>query len=233
MSLAIFDLDNTLIAGDSDHLWGQFLVNLGLVDRAVYEAANDQFYRDYQNGNLDIRRFLEFALEPLSRHPIEQLETLRSQFVRQAIEPILLPAAHELIAAHRAQGRIPLIITATNAFVTRPIASLYHIDTLIATEPEREADRYSGRYVGIPCFREGKVRRLNDWLESTQNSLSDSWFYSDSHNDLPLLESVAHAVAVDPDQTLHRISQERQWPILSLRERSLDPAHLKAIARTK
>ena len=232
MSLAIFDLDNTLIAGDSDHLWGQFLVDLGLVERTAYEAANDQFFQDYQNGTLDIRRFLEFALEPLSRYPIEELEHLRSQFVRQAIEPILLPAARQLIAAHRAQGRLPLIITATNAFVTRPIASLYDIETLIATEPERQHHGYTGRFVGTPCFREGKVRRLEAWLLSSGSTLADSWFYSDSHNDLPLLELVTQAVAVDPDETLHRLSIERQWPILSLREATLDPVHLRAIEKS-
>ena len=217
MALAIFDLDNTLIAGDSDHLWGHFLVDRGLVDGPSYAAANDRFYQDYHAGTLDIDAFLRFALRPLSEHPRPLLESLREVFVAEVIAPLMLPAARGLIAGHRGLGDTLLIITATNAFVTGPIATRFGIPHLIATEPECIDGRYTGAVAGIPAFREGKVRRLEAWLAAHGETLEGSTFYSDSHNDLPLLGIVEHPVAVDPDPQLHAVALERGWPVLSLR----------------
>ncbi|BBL74813.1 HAD family hydrolase [Methylomagnum ishizawai] len=217
MSLAIFDLDNTLIAGDSDYLWGQFLVERGIVDAQEYETANARFYEDYKQGCLDIARFLEFALAPLARHEPATLYRWREEFVAAKIGPILLPAARALIEKHRAAGDLPVIVTATNRFVTEPIARLYGIEHLIATTPEFRDGRYTGRFEGTPCFQEGKVARLAEWLAETGRDLAGSWFYSDSHNDLPLLERVEHPVAVDPDPSLARHARERGWPVIGLR----------------
>lgn len=234
MTLAIFDLDNTLIAGDSDYLWGQFLVDQGIVDREAYEAANAHFYEEYKLGRLDIDEFLTFALKPLSEHPPEQLLAWRAAFVREKIEPILLPAARALIEHHRSLGDTLMIITATNRFVTEPIAAAYNIEHLIATAPEFSDGRYTGRYLGIPCFQAGKVTRLEAWLEEHDANLDGSWFYSDSHNDLPLLERVAHPVAVDPDDTLAARARENGWNIISLREEACPDHHLQRVeARTQ
>lgn len=231
MALAIFDLDNTLIAGDSDYLWGQFLVDQGHVDRDQYEAANARFYEQYKEGKLDIGEFLAFALQPLATHELEQLQTWRAIFVRERIEPILLPAARTLIEQHRMAGDTLMIITATNRFVTEPMAAHYGIEHLIATTPELLQGRYTGRYEGVPCFQSGKVTRLQEWLESHQATLEGSWFYSDSHNDLPLLEAVQNPVAVDPDPGLKQLAEARGWPVISLREGDCPARHLAAVAR--
>jgi len=217
VSLAIFDLDNTLIAGDSDYLWGQFLVERGIVDAQEYETANARFYEDYKQGCLDIARFLAFALAPLARHEPSALYRWREEFVEAKIGPILLPAARALVEKHRAAGDLPMIVTATNRFVTEPIARLYGIEHLIATTPEFRDGRYTGRFEGTPCFQAGKVARLEEWLAETGRDWAGSWFYSDSHNDLPLLERVEHPVAVDPDPNLARHAQERGWPVIGLR----------------
>ncbi|MCC8999096.1 MAG: HAD-IB family hydrolase [Candidatus Contendobacter sp.] len=217
MSLAIFDLDNTLLADDSDYLWGQFLIEQGIVDGAAYERDNQQFYDDYRAGTLDIQEFLAFMLRPLAEHPLEQLLTWRAQFIEDKIRPILLPKAMELLARHRMAGDTLLIITATNRFLTAPIAELLEVPHLLATEVEFTAGRYTGRPIGIPCFQHGKVERLSAWLAETGHNLDESWFYSDSHNDLPLLGQVSYPVAVDPDATLAEHAQERGWPIISLR----------------
>lgn len=217
MALAIFDLDNTLLDGDSDYLWGRFLVSRGIVDGERYERENERFYRDYRDGTLDIDAFLRFALEPLRRHPRALLEGLREQFVREQIAPIMLSAAHDLIAAHRSAGDTLMIITATNAFVTAPIAAGFGIEHLIATLPAEECGCFTGEVAGIPAFRDGKVQRLEHWLGERGHDLAGSSFYSDSHNDLPLLERVERPVAVDPDPRLREIAESRGWPILSLR----------------
>jgi HAD superfamily hydrolase (TIGR01490 family) len=217
VALAIFDLDNTLLAGDSDHAWGQFLVDRRIVDAAHFKQANDRFFEDYQSGRLDITAYLEFALRPLTEHPLEQLHTWREQFVEDCIRPLILAKGRSLIEQHRAQGDELLIITATNRFVTEPIAGVLGIHHLIATEPEFLNGRYSGRIAGTPSFREGKITRLVQWLEEQQRDLSGATFYSDSHNDLPLLERVDHPVAVDPDSVLRRHAERRNWPIISLR----------------
>lgn len=219
MTLAIFDLDNTLIADDSDYLWGQFLVERGVVDRAYYEASNAHFYELYKQGRLDISEFLAFALKPLADNEPEQLYRWREQFIEEKIRPILLPAARQLLDKHRAQGHTILVITATNHFVTEPIVALYGIEHLIATRPEMRNGRYTGRYEGTPCFQDGKVKRLEEWLGNREASaLQGSWFYSDSHNDVSLMLRVDNPVAVDPDDKLRAIANERGWPVISLRD---------------
>ncbi|RUR32239.1 HAD family hydrolase [Vreelandella nanhaiensis] len=218
MSLAIFDLDNTLISTDSDHAWGEFLLEQGAVDPVAYREANERFMADYNAGTLDMAAFLEIALKPLAENTPEQLSAWHQQFMASKIEPHILPKAEELLARHRTRGDTLLIITATNRFITAPIAERLGVDYLIAVDPEVESGRYTGRVSGIPSYREGKVTRLHAWLEDKDFTLDGAWFYSDSHNDLPLLEEVDHPVAVDPDATLRKIAEERQWRIMSLRD---------------
>ncbi len=218
MALAIFDLDNTLLGGDSDHAWGEFLVQRGIVDRTVYAEANDRFYREYQNGTLDIHAYLAFALEPLTRFTRDELKALHDDFMHTMIAPMRLAKADALLAEHRARGDFLLIITATNAFVTRPIGAALGVDALLATEPEIRNDRYTGKIIGTACFREGKVTSLREWLAQHPYAIETASFYSDSQNDLPLLEMVGHPIAVDPDDTLRRVATERAWPIISLRD---------------
>jgi HAD superfamily hydrolase (TIGR01490 family) len=217
MTLAIFDLDNTLIADDSDYLWGKFLVDQGIVDRLVYDKINAKFYEDYQNGTLDMLAFLRFALTPLAAHPIEQLHNWRQDFINSIIKPLLLDRAKALIEKHRAQGDTLLVITATNSFITAPIVALYGIENLIATTPEMIDGKYTGNVNGVPCFQEGKVTRLNEWLTLNNEKLEGSYFYSDSHNDLPLLKLVDFPVAVDPDEKLRDFADTQKWEIISLR----------------
>lgn len=233
MSLAIFDLDNTLLGGDSDYLWGQFLVEKGIVDRKHYEEANARFYEDYKNGTLDIVQFLEFALRPLAGNPVDALWRWRTQFIEEKIRSLVLPAAVALIEKHRRAGDTPIIITATNRFVTEPIARLYGIEHLLATTPEFENGRYTGRFVGTPCFREGKVHRLYEWLAENDHDLADSWFYSDSHNDLPLLSLVGFPVAVDPDETLKAYAEQKKWPVITLRNGECPEEHARRLAKSR
>ena len=216
MSLAIFDLDNTLIAGDSDYLWGQYLTETGAVDKDWYESENQRFYDEYKAGTLDIYEFLRFSLKPLSEHSLVQLRQWHSEFMQKKIDPIWLPAADELVNRHRDAGDTLLIITATNSFVTEPIAQRLGVDNLLATEPEIINNHYTGNVTGIPCFKDGKVTRLNEWLQQNDVTLADSTFYSDSHNDLPLLSLVDHPVAVDPDDTLLQHAEMKGWKIISL-----------------
>ena len=218
MSLAIFDLDNTLLGDDSDYLWGKFLVERGLVDAAFYERENQRFYDEYKDGTLDILEFLTFSLEPLTRIEPDTLAGLHAQFMREKISPVILPRAESLLDTHRSRGDTLLIITATNRFITEPIAHALGVENLIATEPEMINGRYTGRVAGTPCFREGKVIRLEEWLRENQQNLANSWFYSDSHNDLPLLEMVTQPVAVDPDETLAQHAEAKGWPVISLRD---------------
>ncbi|MEW5757783.1 MAG: HAD family hydrolase [Pseudomonadota bacterium] len=217
MSIAIFDLDNTLLGGDSDYLWGQFLVEQGLVDREHYTRENHRFYEEYKAGTLDIHEFLNFSLKPLSEHDMDALNKLHQEFMAEKIAPIMLPAAQHLLRSHREQGHLLMIITATNRFVTAPIAEALGVDVLLATEAEIRDHRYTGRTFDVPCFQAGKVQRLNNWLAANGKTLSTSWFYSDSRNDLPLLEMVDHPVAVDPDDTLAEHAEMRGWPIITLR----------------
>lgn len=217
MALAIFDLDNTLLGGDSDFLWGRYLCENGIVDAEAYRRANEHYYEQYQHGSLDIAEFLAFVFKPLATHSVEQLETWRAAYLEQKIKPIILPAAESLIAKHQAQGDTLLIITATNSFLTAPIAAMLGIEHLIATDPEFKEGRYTGRVAGTPSFQQGKVERLKVWLAQHKHSLEGSIFYSDSHNDIPLLEIVDTAVAVDPDPKLQAVAELRGWKVLSLR----------------
>lgn len=221
MNLAIFDLDNTLLGGDSDELWGEFLVANGMVDREWYAAENRRHYEAYEAGTLDIHAFLAFALRPLADNDPQDLLRWREQFLREWIEPIVLPAAHNLLETHREAGDQLLIITATNSFITAPIARRLGVDTLLATEPEMLDGRYTGGVTGTPCFQQGKITRLQQWLAQQGDadiSGVNSIFYSDSHNDLPLLRQTTRAVAVDPDPALAAEATRQGWPILTLRE---------------
>jgi HAD superfamily hydrolase (TIGR01490 family) len=215
--LVLFDLDNTLLAGDSDFEWAQYLIERGVLDREVYEARNREFFDQYRAGVLDIREFLDFQLKPLSRHPRAVLDAWHREFMAGRIRPMIRSAARELVARHAADLRV--IISATNTFVTGPIAAEFGISELIATQPEQRNGEFTGGVSGTPCFREGKVTCLEAWLAGrgrTLASYAESWFYSDSHNDLPLLSRVTRPVAVDPDETLRVHAEQRGWPIISL-----------------
>ncbi|GHB25018.1 HAD family hydrolase [Salinicola rhizosphaerae] len=219
MSLAIFDLDNTLLSCDSDHAWGEFLVEQGAVDGDAYRRANDQFLADYRAGRLDLMAYLSMALKPLTENSEEQLRAWHQQFMACKIEPNVLPQGEELLAWHRQRGDFLLIVTATNRFVTGPIAERLGVDDLIAVEPARENGAYTGQITGVPSYREGKVTRMETWLEGHPTlTLDDAWFYSDSINDRFLLERVANPVAVDPDDALRQLAGDNGWRVLSLRE---------------
>lgn len=217
MRLALFDLDNTLLAGDSDHSWGEWLCQRGLVDAGEYQARNDAFYADYVAGTLDVFAYQAFTQAVLGRTDLAQLAVWHRQFMEEVIEPIILAKGEALLAEHRAAGDKLVIITATNRFITAPIAERLGVETLIATECAMQDGRYTGQTCGVPCFQGGKVTRLNSWLEESGLTLHDAYFYSDSRNDLPLLEQVANPVAVDPDDTLRATAIERGWPVISLR----------------
>ncbi len=220
MNLALFDLDNTLLAGDSDFEWAQFLIGKGVLDREVHEARNIEFFEHYKAGTLDIHAFLDFQLAPLARHSRAELDAWHREFVATRIRPQIGNAARALVEKHRAAGDLLAIVTATNSFVTGPIAQEFGIPHLIATIPAQENGRFTGKPRGIPSFREGKITRVDAWLESHGlwlGSFGQSWFYSDSHNDLPLLERVSNPVAVDADATLAQVATQRGWPHISLR----------------
>ncbi len=217
MALAIFDLDHTLLNGDSDYLWGEYMVVHNIVNRDEYQRLNRSFQEDYHRGELDNERYLKFALHPLTRHPVKALYQWRKDYVENWIKPIIAPKAPALVDEHRQQGDTLLIISATNFFVTEPIAELLKIPNLLATKPEIIENRYTGKYLGIPTFREGKVTALSNWLETSPETLQNSYFYSDSINDLPLLEAVSHPTVVNPDEALSRIAEQRDWPVLDLR----------------
>lgn len=216
MALAIFDLDNTLLAGDSDYLWGRFLIENQLVDSTDYEHQNQQFYDAYRNGTLDIQAYLHFQLGVLKKFDYQELLSWRQQFIVQKIQPIVLPKAITLIEHHRLQGDCLLIITATNEFITQPIAELLAIPHLIACQVDIQHGQFTGQARGIPSFREGKVIRLEHWLQEQKRSWQDSWFYSDSHNDIPLLSRVMHPVAVNPDPQLLEHATNYGWPVMDL-----------------
>ncbi len=216
MTLAIFDLDHTLLKGDSDYLWGDYMVENLIVDEQEYRERNEVFYKDYQRGTLDSERYLEFALQPLTHFTIEELHAWRADYVEKWIKPIIAPGARNLLDSHRDQGHKLLIISATNLFVTEPIAQMLGIQTVLATEPEIIDNRYTGRYLGTPTYQQGKVVVLKEWLSSSNLSLDGSYFYSDSINDLSLLEQVDNPVAVNPDDELKAIAESRNWEIIDL-----------------
>ena len=216
MALALFDLDNTLLRGDSDHAWCEFLIEKGVLEGEAYREANDRFYREYEAGTLDIHEYLAFQLKPLAEHPMEELHRWREEYVAARIEPMISPYALALLEKHRSRGDELVLITATNRFVTEPIAERLNVPTLLATGVEEADGRYTGRPSGTPTFREGKVKRLEEWLRETGHSLKGSFFYSDSQNDLPLLNRVGHPVAVAPDPVLLAHAEENGWPVLLL-----------------
>jgi HAD superfamily hydrolase (TIGR01490 family) len=218
--LTLFDLDNTLLAGDSDYAWAQHLIAVGAVDGEEYTRRNEAYYEDYLSGRLDIHAFLDFQLGPLAQHPLEQLLAWREAFVRDWVRPMLLSEGKNRVAERLQAGDLVAIITATNSFITRPIADAFGVSHLVATEPEFVDGRYTGKVAGIPAFGAGKIERVETWLAASSLRLGDfaqSWFYSDSRNDLPLLAKVTHPVAVDPDPVLHRHALEAGWPVMSFR----------------
>lgn len=219
--IALFDLDNTLLNGDSDFEWAQFLISKGVVDPEIQAAKNAEFYADYKAGTLDIHAFLDFQLAPLARHPRAQLDAWHTEFMQQHIQPIMLDNARALVNRHLELGHLCAIVTATNAFVTGDIARAFGIPHLIATIPSESHGQFTGKPVGTPSFQKGKIIRVNAWLESIglwQGSFEHRWFYSDSHNDLPLLEWSTRPVAVDADDTLRAKAAQMGWPSITLRD---------------
>jgi len=219
MNLALFDIDNTLLSIDSDHAWGHFLVSQGVVDGPVYDRANDYFYSQYKAGALNIFEYLEFALQPLAAHPRAQLDEWHEKFMATVIRPAITQSARDLVAGHLAAGDVCCCVTATNAFVTEPIAREFGVPHLIAIDLEEHEGRFTGKPRGIPSFQEGKIVRVEAWLQTMDQRISDypkSYFYSDSRNDLPLLERVSDPVAVNPDPVLLARAQDRGWPVIDL-----------------
>lgn len=221
MQLCLFDLDNTLLSCDSDYEWGQFLIDRGVLDRETYEGRNRTYYAQYAAGTLDIHEYLEFALRPLADHTREELSNWLASFVGERILPQISRQARALVRELLDSGALCAVVTATNSFVTAPIARVFGVKHLLATEPETIRGRFTGRVAGTPCFREGKVQKVDEWLSNlglTLGGFSHSEFYSDSHNDLPLLERVSRPVVVDPDQQLAAEAKRRGWPVISLRD---------------
>jgi HAD superfamily hydrolase (TIGR01490 family) len=218
MRLALFDLDNTLLGGDSDHAWGVYLCDRGILDATAYKARNDGFYQDYVAGRLDMTAYLNFSMEVLGTMDMAQLDKLHQEFMRDCVEPLILPKSLALLEQHREAGDKLVIITATSRFITAPIAKRLGVDTLLATECEIVDGRYTGRSTDVPCFQEGKVIRLNRWMEENGFNLKDSYFYSDSMNDLPLLEQVTHPIVVDADARLTAEAARRGWKAMTLRD---------------
>ncbi|RUM41360.1 MAG: HAD-IB family hydrolase [Desulfobulbus sp.] len=218
MTLAIFDLDNTLLSGDSDYGWGEFLVRKNIVDKHHYEAENLRFYELYKQGNLDIYEYSAFSFEPLTRFSMNDLQQLHEEFMDEVVRPMMGDKAKKLVQWHKDQGHTLLVITATNSFITRPIVKAFGIEHLLATDPKVVEGRFTTEIDGIPCFQDGKVKRLKKWLAANNESLTGSFFYSDSFNDLPLMEIVDHVIAVDPDEKLAEISARQGWTTLSLRD---------------
>ena len=220
MNLALFDLDNTILAGDSDYNWSRFLIQEGYLDGAIHAEKNEKFYADYKAGTLDIYAFVEFQFKPLARNPRTVLNQLLKKYVEEVIEPMITEKARALVKSHQEEGDLIIVITATNSFITKPIAELFGIENLIGTDPEEKEGEFTGKVSGLPSFKEGKVTRLEAWLKGKNLSLASfekSYFYSDSHNDLPLMQKVTHPVAVDSDDVLSEYAQSKGWPQISLR----------------
>jgi len=218
MSLAMFDLDNTLIGGDSDYLWGEFLCEKGIIeDTASFQKMNEYFYQQYEVGKLDIYAWAEFSFKVLTEYSIDELNDFRQNFIHQKIEPIFLDKAQSCINQHKENGDTVLVITASNTFITAPIAEMYGINHLLATEPEFKDGRFTGKVSGVPCFQSGKIDNLMPWIEKHNKNLKGSYFYSDSHNDLPLLELVDNPVAINGDPRLTSTAKKNGWPNLDWR----------------
>ena len=220
MNLALFDLDNTILAGDSDYNWSRFLIQEGYLDGVIHAEKNEKFYTDYKEGDLDIFAFVEFQFKPLTRNPRKVLDQLLHKYIEEIIKPMITDKAFALVKKHQDDGDLLIVITATNSFITRPIAEIFGIQNLIGTDPEEKDGEFTGKVSGTPSFKEGKVTRLEEWLKNKKLSLGDfekSYFYSDSHNDLPLLKKVTHPVVVDSDDILKEYAKSQGWPQISLR----------------
>jgi HAD superfamily hydrolase (TIGR01490 family) len=220
LNLALFDLDNTILAGDSDYNWSRFLIQEGYLDGAIHAEKNEKFYADYKAGTLDIYAFVEFQFKPLARNPRTVLNQLLKKYIEEVIKPMITEKARALVKRHQDEGDLIIVITATNSFITKPIAELFGIENLIGTDPEEKEGEFTGKVSGLPSFKEGKVTRLEAWLKGKNLSLASfekSYFYSDSHNDLPLMQKVTHPVAVDSDDVLSEYAQSKGWPQISLR----------------
>jgi HAD superfamily hydrolase (TIGR01490 family) len=220
LNLALFDLDNTILAGDSDYNWSRFLIQEGYLDGAIHAEKNEKFYADYKAGTLDIYAFVEFQFKPLARNPRAVLNQLLKKYVEEVIKPMITEKARVLVKRHQEEGDLIIVITATNSFITKPIAELFGIENLIGTDPEEKEGEFTGKVSGLPSFKEGKVTRLEAWLKGKNLSLASfekSYFYSDSHNDLPLMQKVTHPVAVDSDDVLSEYAKSKGWPQISLR----------------
>jgi len=220
LNLALFDLDNTILAGDSDYNWSRFLIQEGYLDGAIHAKKNEKFYADYKAGTLDIYAFVEFQFKPLARNPRTVLNQLLKKYVEEVIKPMITEKARALVKRHQDEGDLIIVITATNSFITKPIAELFGIKNLIGTDPEEKEGEFTGKVSGLPSFKEGKVTRLEAWLKGKNLSLAsfeNSYFYSDSHNDLPLMQKVTHPVAVDSDDVLSEYAKSKGWPQISLR----------------
>jgi HAD superfamily hydrolase (TIGR01490 family) len=220
LNLALFDLDNTILAGDSDYNWSRFLIQEGYLDGAIHAEKNEKFYADYKAGTLDIYAFVEFQFKPLARNPRAVLNQLLKKYIEEVIKPMITEKARALVKRHQDEGDLIIVITATNSFITKPIAELFGIENLIGTDPEEKEGEFTGKVSGLPSFKEGKVARLEAWLKNKKLSLASfekSYFYSDSHNDLPLMQKVTHPVAVDSDDVLSEYAQSKGWPQISLR----------------
>lgn len=211
MKLALFDLDHTLLNTDSDHSWGEFLVDEGLVDPVRHRQINNQFYEDYKAGQLDPIAYNEFVFEFLTQHDMAELEQLHQQFMQKVIRAQMRPLGFETIEKHRAAGHELVGITATSDFITAPIFREFGIEQIIATRAEIQQDAYTGKVAGTPCYQQGKLTRLDEWLDGRQ--VSESWAYSDSINDRFLLEYADHAIAVSPDAQLTTLAQQQGWAI--------------------
>ena len=220
MNLAIFDLDNTLLDGDSDYNWGLYLVKKGYLDEGEYKEQNQKFFEEYQVGKLDIFAFAEFQFRFLKNNTRKFLNDVRSDYINEIIKPMILKKAVDLVNQHKEAGDKLLIITATNSFITKPIGELFGIDELIGTDPEENEGEFTGKVKGTPSFKEGKVTRLFDWLDEKNLKLADfekTFFYSDSHNDLALLEVVTNPVVVNGDKILLEKAHEKNWHKLNLK----------------
>lgn len=217
MALALFDLDNTLLEGDSDFEWGEFLVKKKLVDAEEYAKANLYFYEEYKNRRLDIVEYSAFSFKPLSVRTFEELGELHEEFMQTTIIPIVRSQSKATLDYHRERGDDIILISATNSFIGKPIADYFGIEHLLATDPKVVDGRYTTEIEGTPCFQEGKITRLNEWMKDNNKTLEGSFFYSDSINDLPLLEVVDTPMVVDPDDSLKTIAKERGWSIISLK----------------
>ena len=221
MNLALFDLDNTLLRGDSDYNWSKFLIKKNLLDKNLHEKQNEIFYQQYQNGTLDIYEFCEFQFRPLKENKRQDLDLIRQEYVEEIIKPLVSNKSIDLVKSHLRQNDLCIIITATNSYITKPIADLFDIDNLIGTIPEEIGGQFTGKVEGLPSFQFGKVTRLENWLakkELSIESFDKSYFYSDSHNDLPLMKKVTNPICVNPDDKLKNEAHRLLWETISLED---------------